>query len=46
VAHEPFKRMGLENIKNFMKESPILIDVRGIFNKNEAEEKGFYYKTL
>jgi len=46
VAHEPFKRMGFENIKDFMKESPILIDVRGIFNKNEAEGKGFYYKTL
>lgn len=46
VAHEPFKRMGLDNIKDFMKDAPILIDIRGIFNRNEAEEKGFYYKTL
>lgn len=46
VAHGPFKRMGLDNIKDFMKDAPILIDIRGIFHKNEAEEKGFYYKTL
>jgi UDPglucose 6-dehydrogenase/UDP-N-acetyl-D-galactosamine dehydrogenase len=46
VAHEPFKRMGLDNIKDFMKDAPILIDVRCIFNKKEAEERGFYYKTL
>ena len=24
----------------------ILIDVRGIFNSDEAERKGFYYKAL
>ena len=46
VAHEPFKRMGLDSIKNFSKDAPILIDIRGIFNRKEAEEKGFYYKTL
>jgi len=46
VAHEPFKRMGLDSIKNFLKDAPILIDIRGIFNRKEAEEKGFYYKTL
>jgi UDP-N-acetyl-D-galactosamine dehydrogenase len=46
VAHEPFKQMKLDTIKDFMKETPVLIDVRGMFNKNEAEAKGFYYKTL
>jgi UDP-N-acetyl-D-glucosamine/UDP-N-acetyl-D-galactosamine dehydrogenase len=46
VAHEQFKAMGLDSIKRFMKETPILVDVRGIFNKKDAKEKGFYYKTL
>lgn len=46
VAHDKFKEMTLEKIKQFMNGKPVLIDVRGIFNSAEAIGKGFYYKTL
>lgn len=46
VAHNEFKKMTLEDIKKMMNGKPVLIDVRGIFNKDNANKKGFYYKTL
>ena len=46
VAHEKFKRLTLDDIKKIMKDKPVLIDVRRIFDDQEAESKGFYYKTL
>lgn len=46
VTHDEFKKMSLEDVKKFMNESPVLIDVRGIFDREEAKKKGFYYKTL
>ena len=46
VAHDEFKRMGLEDIGKFMNDKPVLIDVRGMFDGKEAISKGFYYKTL
>ena len=46
VAHEPFRKLTLDTIKNFMNKAPIVIDVRGMFSRKEVEEKGFYYKTL
>ncbi|NQE05596.1 hypothetical protein C5S32_06965 [ANME-1 cluster archaeon GoMg1] len=45
-AHDEFKRMKLENMKKFMNDKPIIVDVRGMFNGEEAKRKGFYYKTL
>ncbi|NQE52239.1 UDP-N-acetyl-D-mannosamine dehydrogenase [ANME-1 cluster archaeon GoMg3.2] len=46
VAHDEFKKMGLENIGQFMNDKPVLIDVRGTFNDEEAKGNGFYYKRL
>ena len=46
VAHDEFKRLTLDDMKKFMKDKPVLIDVRGIFDNKEAKSKGFYYKTL
>ena len=46
VAHEEFKKMKLENIKKFMNNKPIIVDVRGIFDGEEAKRKGFYYRGL
>jgi UDP-N-acetyl-D-glucosamine/UDP-N-acetyl-D-galactosamine dehydrogenase len=46
VAHDQFKTMTLDQIKGFMAQDPILIDVRGMFNRREAEATGFYYSTL
>ena len=46
VTHDEFRNMTLEDLKNFMAESPVLIDVRALFDSDEAKKKGFYYKTL
>ena len=46
VAHDEFKKMKLENVKKFMNNKPIIVDVRGIFNGEEAKRKGFYYRGL
>jgi len=46
VAHDEFKGMKLEDVKKFMNDAPVLIDVRSMFNEEKAKNKGFYYKTL
>jgi len=46
VAHDEFKKIGLEDVSKFMNNKPIIVDVRGMFDEEEAKEKGFYYKTL
>jgi UDP-N-acetyl-D-galactosamine dehydrogenase len=46
VAHKAFERITLDKLKDKMNSLPILIDVRGFFDKEEAERKGFCYKTL
>ena len=46
VAHAVFDKVGLDDLKKIMGNNPILIDVRGIFSRDEAEWKGFYYKAL
>jgi len=46
VAHDEFKKMKLDDIRKFMNNKPVLVDVRGMLNREELEEKGFLYKTL
>ena len=46
VAHNTFKEATLDRLKSIMNAQPVLIDVRGFFDKKEAEEKGFYHRTL
>jgi len=46
VAHDEFKKMGLEDIGKFMNAKPVLIDVRSIFKAKDTMEKGFYYKCV
>jgi len=46
VAHEEFKKMKLDDIRKFMNDKPVLIDVRGLFNDQELKKKGFCYKKL
>lgn len=46
VAHSVFDNIKLDNLKKIMSSTPILIDVRGIFDKEEAQKKGFHYKSL
>jgi UDP-N-acetyl-D-mannosaminuronate dehydrogenase len=46
LGHDEFKRKTLDEIKKFMNNKPIIVDVGGIFNGEEAKRKGFYYKRL
>ena len=46
VAHEEFKKINLKDMKELMNNAPVLIDVRGMFDAEEAKRKGFYYKAL
>ena len=46
VAHDVFKEITLDDIKDIMKGNPILIDIRGFFNPAAAEEHGFHYRSL
>ena len=45
VAHDEFKKMKLEDVKKFMNDKPVLIDIRGMFDE-AAKRKGFLYRTL
>lgn len=40
------KLSDIDYIKKLMNEKPVLIDVRGMFDKDIAVENGFNYKTL
>ena len=48
VAHDEFKEMGLSDMTRFMDmdETPVLVDVRGMFDRAEAEMRGIYYRRL
>ena len=46
VAHDEFKRMKLDDIRKFMNDKPIIVDVRGMFDEEEAKKKGFYYRRV
>jgi len=47
VSHDEFKKMKVGDIKKFMNNNkPVLIDVRGVFDGEEAKRKGFYYRSL
>lgn len=46
VAHDDIKKMKLEEVKKFMNDSPVLIDIRRIFGREEAKKKCFYYQTI
>ena len=46
VIHNNFKKLTLDKLIGLMNDNPILIDVRGIFDEEEAERKGIYYRSL
>ena len=46
VAHDEFKKMKLEDVKKFMNDKPVLIDIRGMFDEAASKGNGFYYKGL
>lgn len=46
VAHDDFKKIPLKDIKKMMKDKPVLLDIRRMYDKDEARKQGFYYYTL
>jgi UDPglucose 6-dehydrogenase/UDP-N-acetyl-D-galactosamine dehydrogenase len=46
VAHDEFKQMTLDDLTRMLNDKPVLVDVRGMFDEEEANEKGFYYESL
>ena len=46
VVHDAFREIPLDDLKGMMNEKPVLVDVRRMFDENEAKEKGFYYRSL
>jgi UDP-N-acetyl-D-galactosamine dehydrogenase len=48
VAHEDFSKYSLNNIKSMYNpdKKPIIIDIKGIFDKNQAELLGYNYWRL
>jgi len=46
VAHDVFREITLDELKKIMNDSPIIVDVRGMFDQKEVVEKGFYYRSL
>lgn len=46
VAHDEFRAMSLEEIRNRMREKPVLVDVRGMVDRKAAEGMGMYYERL
>lgn len=46
VAHDAFRSMTLDVIRNLTDTCPVLVDVRGMIDPVAAEEKGFAYYRL
>jgi len=46
TAHKQFCKMGIDSIRKYMGNNPVLIDVRGIIKREAAEKLGVYYRRL
>jgi UDPglucose 6-dehydrogenase/UDP-N-acetyl-D-galactosamine dehydrogenase len=46
VAHSSFKEMSLSNIRALMKSEPVIIDVRGMLDRDAVEKLGMFYRKL
>ncbi|MFC1875605.1 nucleotide sugar dehydrogenase, partial [Chloroflexota bacterium] len=46
VAHEAFQKLKLSDLARMQNTNPVLIDVRGVYNGEEAKQAGFTYRTL
>ncbi len=48
VSHSSYKKIDLESLKTRYsnRNKPVLIDIRAVYNKNEAQRKGFLYWSL
>lgn len=46
LVHDCMKWLTLETLEGCCNGTPVLIDVRGFFDREEAVHKGFHYRTL
>lgn len=46
VAHQVFQQISLRQLRAITSDKPVLIDVRGFYRREEANEVGFHYKAL
>ena len=46
AAHKQFCKMGIDPIRKLMNKDPVLIDVRGMIKREDAEKLGVYYRRL
>ena len=46
VKHKEFQEIGLNKLKDLVAERPVLVDVRGIYDKVEAEKLDIYYLSI
>jgi len=44
--HKAFKEISLTKLQAMMHEKPILIDIKGLYDREEATLTGFFYQTL
>jgi UDP-N-acetyl-D-galactosamine dehydrogenase len=46
VAHKQFTEMPAEKIRSLMDDHPVLVDVRGMVDRDAAEKLGMFYRKL
>ena len=46
TAHDEYKNLDYKEMKDLMNSSPIIIDGRNVFDKEEARKNGFIYKGV
>ncbi|EDP74370.1 UDP binding domain-containing protein, partial [Hydrogenivirga sp. 128-5-R1-1] len=47
VKHKPFiEELDFKKYKKIMGENPVLIDIKGLYNKEKAKKEGFLYWRL
>lgn len=46
VNHDVFHQTTLSDLKAMMNPTPVLIDIHGFFNRKEAKQMGFIYRSL
>ena len=46
TPHKLFRRLSIEDLRGMQNGSPILVDIRGVFDAEQAKRAGFQYITL
>lgn len=46
VGHDVFREISLDELRSVVNSDPVLIDVRGFFDRAECESRGFCYRSL